>query len=138
MVEKENIHYVVPSIGRFFYTASSRLWTTNTLQYGIKEKNQIKEYTMAERKTREESLKAKLAKNAEVKAKLQEKMAVLDAEEADLQQKLADLKDDKKKAARAAEAKAKREAKKKAEKELMKAINKSGLSAEEVMAKLGI
>lgn len=93
---------------------------------------------MAERKTREESLNAKLAKNAEAKAKLQEKMAVLDAEEADLKQKLADLKDDKKKAERAAAAKAKREEKKKAEKDLLKAISKSGLTPEDIRAKLGI
>jgi predicted nuclease with TOPRIM domain len=98
-------------------------------------------YIMAERKpraTREDSLNAKLAKNAEAKAKLQEKMDTLDAIEADLKQKLAELKDEKKKAERAAEAKAKREEKKKAEKELMKAISKSGLSMEEIKKKLGI
>lgn len=96
---------------------------------------------MAERKpraTREDSLNAKLTKNAEAKAKLQEKIDALDAIEADLKKKLAELKDEKKKAERAAEAKAKREEKKKAEKELMKAISKSGLSMEEIKEKLGI
>lgn len=44
----------------------------------------------------------------------------------------------KKKAEKAATAKAKKVAKEKAEKELLKAINKSGLSMDDVKAKLGI
>ena len=46
--------------------------------------------------------------------------------------------EDAKKAERAAEARAKKAAKAKAEKDLLKAIAKSGLSAEDVKAKLGI
>ncbi len=94
---------------------------------------------MAERRhrsTKEEVLNAKLLKNAEAKAKLQEKLDALDAADAELKQQLKDLNDEKKKAERAAEAKAKREEQKKLEKELMAAIRKSGLSVEEVLAKL--
>ena len=46
--------------------------------------------------------------------------------------------EDAKKAERAAERKAMKAARAKAEKALLKAINKSGLSAEDVLAKLGI
>ncbi len=94
---------------------------------------------MAERRHRsskEEVLNMKLLKKAEAKAKLLEKMKALDAEEAELNQQLKELKDVKKKAERAAEAKAKREEKKKLEKEVMQAIKKSGLSMEEILAKL--
>ncbi len=94
---------------------------------------------MAERKrraTKEEALNVKIQKNAEAKAKLLEKMKALDAEEAELNQQLKDLKDEKKKAERAAEAKAKREAEKKLENEVMQAIKKSSLSVEDVLAKL--
>ncbi len=94
---------------------------------------------MAERRhrsTKEESLKAKIQKNAEAKAKLLEKMKGLDAEEAELNQQLKDLRDEKKNAERAAAAKARKEAQKKLEKEVMQAIKKSGLSVEEVLAKL--
>ena len=96
---------------------------------------------MAERKpraTREEALHAKIAKNEEAKARIQEKIDSLDAIINDLKQQLKDLKDEKKKAERAAEAKAKREKDNKALKELMKAIKASGLSMDEVRAKLGI
>ncbi len=94
---------------------------------------------MAERRhrsTKEEAINAKLLKNAEAKAKLHEKMKALDAADAELKQQLKDLTDVKKKAERAAEAKAKKEEKKKLEKEVMQAIKKSGLSMEEVLAKL--
>ncbi len=88
------------------------------------------------RSTKEEVLNAKLLKNAEARVKLQEKIDALDAVDAELKQALKDLTDVKKKAERAAEAKAKREEKKKQEKELMKAIKNSGLSMEEILAKL--
>ena len=58
--------------------------------------------------------------------------------EKDLQKQLDDIKNAAKKAERAAEAKAKKAAKAKAEKELLKAISKSGLSMDDVKAKLGI
>ena len=96
---------------------------------------------MAERKpraTREEALKAKIETNLAAQAKLVEKLNELKAGEADLRQKLDDLKNEAKKAERAAEKKALKAAKAKAEKDLMKAINKSGLSIEDVKAKLGI
>ena len=96
---------------------------------------------MAERKpraTREEALKAKIETNLAAQAKLVEKLNELKAGEADLRQKLDDLKNEAKKAERAAEKKALRAAKAKAEKDLMKAIGKSGLSIEDVKAKLGI
>lgn len=96
---------------------------------------------MAERKpraTREESLKAKIARNEEAKAKILEKLENLNAIEADLKQQLKDLNDSRKKAERAAQAKAKREEDNKAKKELMKAIKGSGMSIEEIKAKLGI
>lgn len=96
---------------------------------------------MAERKpraTREEALKAKIETNLAAQAKLVEKLNELKAGEADLRQKLDDLKNEAKKAERAAEKKALKAAKAKAEKDLMKAIGKSGLSLEEVKAKLGI
>lgn len=96
---------------------------------------------MAERKpraTREEALKAKIETNLAAQAKLVEKLNKLKAGEADLRQKLDDLKNKAKKAERAAEKKALKAAKAKAEKDLMKAINKSGLSIEDVKAKLGI
>ncbi len=96
---------------------------------------------MAERRkrsTKEEVLNAKLKKNAEARAKLQEKMDALTAEEADLKQQLKDLNNAAKKAERAAEAKAKREAKKKADKELLKLIKESGLTAEEVKERLSV
>lgn len=89
------------------------------------------------RATKEEVLKAKLAKNAETRKKLQEKVNELDVADAELKQQLKDLTDGKKKADRTAEAKAKRAAQKKKEKEMMQAIKNSGLSMEEVMAKLG-
>ena len=96
---------------------------------------------MAERKpraTREEALKAKIETNLAAQAKLVEKLNELKAGEADLRQKLDDLKNEAKKAERAAEKKALKAAKAKAEKDLMKAINKSGLSIEDVKVKLGI
>ena len=96
---------------------------------------------MAERKpraTREEALKAKIETNLAAQAKLVEKLNELKAGEADLRQKLDDLKNEAKKAERAAEKKALKAAKAKAEKDLMKAINKSGLSIEDVKEKLGI
>ena len=96
---------------------------------------------MAERKpraTREEALKAKIETNLAAQAKLVEILNELKAGEADLRQKLDDLKNEAKKAERAAEKKALKAAKAKAEKDLMKAINKSGLSIEDVKAKLGI
>ena len=96
---------------------------------------------MAERKpraTREEALKAKIETNLAAQAKLVEKLDVLKAGEADLRQKLDDVKNEAKKAERAAEKKALKAAKAKAEKELMKSIAKSGLSIEDVKEKLGI
>ena len=96
---------------------------------------------MAERKpraTREEALKAKIETNLAAQAKLVEKLNKLKAGEADLRQKLDDLKNEAKKAERAAEKKALKAAKAKAEKELMKSIAKSGLSIEDVKEKLGI
>lgn len=96
---------------------------------------------MSERKpraTREESLNAKLQKNAEAKAKLQARLDELDAVEAALKKQLADLRNKKKRAERDAEKKAKKAVEAKAQKELLKAIKKSGLSAEDVKAKLGI
>ena len=96
---------------------------------------------MAERKTRatkEESLNAKILKNAEAIAAQEAKLAALRKIDEDLKQKLKELNDVKKKAERAAVAKAKKEAKKKEEKDLLKAIGKSGLSVEEVKEKLGI
>ncbi len=88
------------------------------------------------RSTKEEVLNAKLLKNAEAKAKLQEKLDALNAADAELKQQLKDLNDEKKKAERAAESKVKKAEQKKLEKELMQAIRKSGLSLEEVLAKL--
>ncbi len=88
------------------------------------------------RSTKEEALNAKILKNAEAKAKLMDKIKALDAADAELKQQLKDLDDVKKKAERAAEAKAKRAEKKKLEKEVMQAIRKSGLSMEEILAKL--
>ncbi len=88
------------------------------------------------RSTKEETINKKLLMNEEARTKLQEKMRALDAEAADLNQQLKDLKDVKKKAERAAEARAKKEEKKKQEKELLQAIKKSGLSMEEILAKL--
>ena len=96
---------------------------------------------MSERKpraTKAESLKAKIEKNAAAMAKYQEKLNELAAIDADLKQQLKDLNDEKKKAERALEAKAKREQKKKEEKDLMKAIKGSGLSVDEIKAKLGL
>ena len=96
---------------------------------------------MAERKpraTREESLKAKIEANLVAQAKLVEKLEGLKAVEAGLKSELADIHNAAKKAEKAAERAAKKAAKVKAEKELMKAINKSGLSFEDVKAKLGI
>ena len=73
---------------------------------------------MAGRKTKEESLKAKIEANLASQAKLVEKLEGLKAVEAGLKSELADIH--------------------KAEKELMKAINKSGMSLDDVKAKLGI
>ncbi|MDO4528347.1 MAG: hypothetical protein Q4C03_06170 [bacterium] len=88
------------------------------------------------RSTKEEALKTKLAKNAEKREKLKEKIKALDEADASYKQQLLDLNDTKKKEARAAEAKAKREEMKKKEKELMAIIEKSGLSVEEALDKL--
>lgn len=97
---------------------------------------------MAGRKTKEESLKAKIEENLAAQAKLVEKLEGLKATEANLKQELTDIKNAAKKAERAAEKAAERAAKKaakaKAEKDLMKAINKSGLSIEDVKNKLGL
>ena len=82
---------------------------------------------MAERKpraTREESLRAKIEALKEI--------------ENGFRKELDDLKNAAKKAEKAKEAKARRAAKAKAEKDLMKAISKSGLSIDEVKAKLGV
>ncbi len=84
------------------------------------------------RSTKEEVINTKLLKNAEVREKLLEKIKALDEADAELKQQLKDLTDVKKKAERAAEAKAK----KKLEKEVMQVIKKSGLSMEEILAKL--
>lgn len=96
---------------------------------------------MAERKpraTKEESLKAKIEVNLAAQAKLVEKLEALKAVEAGLRQQIDDIHNAAKKAEKAAERAAKKAAKVKAEKELMKAINKSGLSIDDVKAKLGI
>ncbi len=84
------------------------------------------------RSTKEETLKTKLAKNAEKRTKLQEKIKALDEADAVFNQQLKDLYDAKKKVSLAAEAK---EMKKK-EKELLDIIEKSGLSVEEALEKL--
>ncbi len=88
------------------------------------------------RSTKEEAINKKLLKNAEARIKLLEKMKALDEADDELKQQLKDLKDVKKKAERAAEARAKKEEIKKQEKELLQAIKKSGLSVEEILAKL--
>ena len=96
---------------------------------------------MAERKpraTREESLKAKIEANLAEQAKHGEKLEELKADEAGQKSELADNHSTAKKAEKAAERAAKKAAKVKAEKELMKAINKSGMSLDDVKAKLGI
>lgn len=96
---------------------------------------------MAERKpraTKEESLKAKILKNAEAIAAQEAKLAALKAVEAELKGQLDDLHNEAKKAEKKALRAAEKAAKAKAEKELMKAINKSGLSLDDVKAKLGI
>lgn len=96
---------------------------------------------MSERKpraTKEESLNAKIANNLEAQAKLVAKIEVLKSVEAELRKELSDLANQKKKAEKKAEAKAKKMAKVKAEKELLKAISKTGLSVDDVKAKLGI
>ena len=96
---------------------------------------------MADRKpraTREESLNAKIATNLAAQAKLVEKLDALKEIENGFRKELDDLKKAAKKAERAAERKTLKAAKVKAEKELLKAISKSGLSAEDVLAKLGI
>ena len=96
---------------------------------------------MADRKpraTREESLKSKIESNLEAQAKIVAKIEVLKAAEMDLRNQLADLKDSKKKAEKAAETKAKKAAEAKAWKELLKVISRSGLSVDDVKAKLGL
>lgn len=96
---------------------------------------------MSERKpraTKEESLNAKIANNLEAQAKLVAKIEVLKSVETELRKELSDLANQKKKAEKKAEAKAKKMAKVKAEKELLKAISKTGLSVDDVKAKLGI
>lgn len=96
---------------------------------------------MAERKpraTREDSLKAKIENNREAQAKLAAKIEELKVIENGFRKELDDLKNAAKKAEKAKEAKAKRAAKAKAEKDLLKAINKSGLSLDEVKEKLGV
>ena len=90
------------------------------------------------RGSREETLNAKIVKNAEAIAKVVEKLDALKAEEADLKKQLAAINDAKKKAERAAAAKAKKAARAKAEKEILKAIHKSGLNLDDVKGKLGV
>ena len=90
------------------------------------------------RATKEESLNAKIAKNAQALAKVVEKLEVLKEEETELKKQLAAIDDAKKKAERAAAAKAKKAARAKAEKEILKAIHKSGLSLDDVKGKLGV
>ena len=82
---------------------------------------------MAGRKTREESLNAKILKNEEAKAKLLEKIEELDAINNDLKRQLKDLHSRKKKAGKV-----------RAQKAVLKAIRDSGLSMEEIRARLGI
>ena len=96
---------------------------------------------MAERKaraTREESLRAKIENNLEAQAKLVAKIEALKEIENGFRKELDDLKNAAKKAERAKEAKAKKAAKAKQDKELLKAINKTGLSVDEIKQKLGI
>jgi hypothetical protein len=83
--------------------------------------------TMAGRKTREESLNAKILKNEEAKAKLLEKIGELDTINNDLKRQLKDLHNGKKKAGKV-----------RAQKAVLKAISDSGLSMEEIRARLGI
>ena len=90
------------------------------------------------RGTREETLNAKIVKNAEAIAKVVEKLDALKAEEADLKKQLAAINDAKKKAERAAAAKVKKAARAKAEKEILKAIHKSGFNLDDVKGKLGV
>ena len=82
---------------------------------------------MAGGKTREESLNAKILKNEEAKAKLLEKIDELDAINNDLKRQLKDIQAGKKKAGKV-----------RAQKAVLKAIRDSGLSVEEIKAKLGI
>ena len=82
---------------------------------------------MAGRKTREESLNAKILKNEEAKAKLLEKIEELDAINNDLKRQLKDLHSGKKKADQ-----------ERAKKAALKTIRDSGLSMEEIRARLGI
>lgn len=90
------------------------------------------------RGTREETLNAKIAKNAQAIAKVVEKLDALKEEEAELKKQLAAIDDAKKKAEKAAAAKAKKAARAKSEKEILKAIHKSGLSLDDVKEKLGV
>ena len=83
--------------------------------------------TMAGRKTREESLNAKILKKEEAKAKLLEKIGELDTINNDLKRQLKDLHNGKKKADQ-----------ERAKKAALKAIRDSGLSVEEIKAKLGL
>ena len=90
------------------------------------------------RATKEQALIAKIITNLESQLKAAEKLEVLKAAEAGLRKDLADYLDVKKRAEKAAEAKARKAAKARAEKELLKAIDKIGLSVEDVKEKLGI
>ena len=93
---------------------------------------------MAGRKTKEESLKAKIEANLAAQAKLVEKLEGLKAVETGLRQQIVDIHTAAKKAEKAKERAAIKAARVKAEKGLMKDIRKSGLSLEDVREKLGI
>ena len=82
---------------------------------------------MAGRRTREESLNAKILKNEEAKAKLLEKIDELDAINNGLKRQLKDLQNGKKNAGKV-----------RTQKAVLKAIRDSGLSMEEIRARLGI
>lgn len=93
---------------------------------------------MAGRKTKEESLKAKIEENLAAQAKLVEKLEGLKAVETGLRQQIVYIHTAAKKAEKAKERAAIKAARVKAEKGLMKDIRKSGLSLEDVREKLGI
>lgn len=91
---------------------------------------------MAERRhrsTKREVLNNKIAKNADTRKKLLDKLSKLEAEEVQLKESLKALNETKKKTMNKAQTKAKREQKKKAEQKLIKQIEAKGLSVDDVI-----
>ena len=117
---------------------------TNPLPYAITESTikPNKEITPWQNDNRgqrkSEALKAKIESNFAEQAKLIAKIEELKEIENGFRKELDNLKNAAKEAEKAKEAKAKKAALTKAEKELIKVIRKSGLTPEEVKAKLGI